>query len=84
MPGPARHSAANHSDQFDFVESELCNWGELTSDSIAESSGSVQGEHASDPSGDGLGPEERVGLANVIEQGDLFATCEFIDGLLFA
>ena len=57
-----------------------CNWGELTSEAIAD--GFDQGQHASDPSGDGLGPEDRVGLANVIEQGNLHATCEFIADLL--
>jgi hypothetical protein len=51
-----------------------CNWGQLTSQSIA--SGFPQGEHASDPSGDGKGREDRVGLANVVNKGDLHATCE--------
>ena len=74
MPGPAPHSGANNSDQFDFEPTALCNWGDLTSDSIA--AGFPQGQHASDPSEDGLGPEERVGLANVVEQGNVFATCD--------
>jgi hypothetical protein len=57
-----------------------CNWGELTSQSIAD--GFPQGPHASDPSGDGRGPGDgdvpRVGLANVVNRGDLEATCQFI------
>jgi hypothetical protein len=61
-----------------------CNWGGLTSAAIA--GGFPQGEHSSDPSGDGHGPgtadEPRVGLANVVEQGNLNATCELIDSLL--
>lgn len=61
-----------------------CNWGELTSASIA--GGFEQGPHASDPSGDGHGPgtadEPRAGLANVVERGDLAATCEFISSSL--
>lgn len=61
-----------------------CNWGTLTADAIA--GGFPQGPHSSDPSGDGHGPgtadEPRVGLANVVERGDLNATCEFISGLL--
>lgn len=61
-----------------------CNWGRLTADSIA--AGFPQGPHASDPSGDGHGPqsadEPRVGLANVVERGNLEATCELIGSLL--
>jgi hypothetical protein len=57
-----------------------CNWGQLTSESIA--AGFEQGPHASDPSGDGYGPgdsdQPRVGLANVVDKGDLEATCNFI------
>jgi hypothetical protein len=57
-----------------------CNWGELTSAEIAD--GFPQGPHSSDPSGDGHGPgssdEPRVGLANIVNQGDLNALCEFI------
>jgi hypothetical protein len=45
-----------------------------------------QGPHSSDPSGDGHGPgtadEPRAGLANVINQGDLQALCEFIQDAL--
>jgi hypothetical protein len=55
-----------------------CNWGQLTSGAIH--GGFDQGSHASDPSGDGHGPEDRVGLANVIEPGNLHATCEFLAG----
>lgn len=55
------------------------NWGRLTHEMISK--GFDQGGHASDPSGDGLGHEDRVGLANVIDQGDLYATYEFILGL---
>lgn len=58
-----------------------CNWGQLTAEAIAD--GFPQGEHSSDPSGDGHGPgtndEPRVGLANVVGTGDLEATCELID-----
>ncbi len=61
-----------------------CNWGKLTADSIA--AGFPQGPHASDPSGDGHGPgtadEPREGLANVVEDGNLQATCEFIASAL--
>lgn len=57
-----------------------CNFGQLTADSIG--AGFDQGGHASDPSGDGHGPgdadQPRVGLANVINKGDLEATCQFI------
>ena len=56
----------------------------LTKSAIA--AGFPQGSHSSDPSGDGHGPgtadEPRVGLANVVAQGDLNATCELIDSLL--
>lgn len=61
-----------------------CNWGQLTSGAIA--AGFAQGPHSSDPSGDGHGPgtvdEPRAGLGNVVSQGDLEATCEFIGSLL--
>ena len=57
-----------------------CNWGSLTADSIAH--GFPQGPHASDPSGDGHGPgtadEPRAGLANVVERGNLSATCDLL------
>ena len=60
-----------------------CNWGQLTSEEISE--GFDQGAHSSDPSGDGHGPgtadESRAGLGNVVEQGNLEATCELIDSL---
>ena len=60
-----------------------CNWGELTSTQIAE--GFDQGGHAADPSGDGHGPgtvdEPRIGLANIVELGNLTATCHLIAGL---
>lgn len=58
-----------------------CNWGELTADSA-----STMGEHASDPSGDGTGPgdadQPRAGLANVVDKGNLAATCQLIRDLL--
>ena len=61
-----------------------CNWGELSADAIAD--GFPQGAHGSDPSGDGHGPgtadEPRVGLANIVAQGNLEATCELIGSLL--
>jgi len=63
-----------------------CNWGTLTMTSIEEDGGKKMGEHASDPSGDGKGrgdgDQPRAGLANVVNPGDLQATCEFIESLL--
>ncbi len=58
-----------------------CNWGTLTMESILEDDFD-QGGHSSDPSGDGPGREDRVGLANVLERGNLQATCEFIEDIL--
>ncbi len=58
-----------------------CHWGQETKAAIQNDGGRAQGDHASDPSGDGLGRdgvEDRVGLANVIEPGNLVATCEFV------
>jgi hypothetical protein len=61
-----------------------CNWGRLTAGAIAD--GFPQGPHSSDPSGDGHGPgtldEPRAGLANVVEKGNLEATCELIEEAL--
>jgi hypothetical protein len=61
-----------------------CNWGRLTMESIQ--GGFPQGPHSADPSGDGKGKgnadQPRAGLANVIEQGNLQLTCEFIQSLL--
>jgi len=61
-----------------------CNWGELTAAAIQ--SGFAQGPHSADPSGDGHGPgtndEPRAGLANVVETGNLEATCVFIEANL--
>lgn len=51
-----------------------CNWGTLTADSIA--AGFDQGGHASGE------PTPRVGLPNVVNKGDLNATCELIKSLL--
>ena len=48
-----------------------CNWGQLTSSAIA--GGFDQGEHASSFAG-----SPRVGLANVVEQGNLAATCALL------
>ena len=60
------------------------NWGELTSEAIAD--GFPQGAHSSDPSGDGHGPgtadEPRAGLGNVVEQGNMGATVDLIKSLL--
>ena len=71
--GPAMANADEH---------ERCNWGRLTAQSIR--GGFPQGAHASDPSGDGHGPgtndEPRDGLANVVERGNLNATCAAISG----
>jgi hypothetical protein len=47
-----------------------CVWGELTADAIA--AGFQQGQHSSSFD------TPRVGLANVIQQGDLYATCVFL------
>ncbi|SDD97300.1 hypothetical protein [Ruegeria marina] len=53
-------------------------WGAVTSQEVT--GGFNQGEHASDPSGDGHGPtssdEPRAGLANVVSSGDLSATMD--------
>jgi hypothetical protein len=51
------------------ADAPSCNWGQLTSGSIA--GGFDQGGHASSFAG-----APRVGLANVIAKGDLNATCE--------
>jgi hypothetical protein len=59
-----------------------CSWGELTAYAIHEVEGWDQGRHSADPSGDGPGPEDRVGLANVTGKGDLAGTCVLIDSLL--
>ncbi len=59
-----------------------CNWGTLTMTAIA--AGHPQGPHSADPSGDGKpgdgddADQPRVGLGNVVERGNLQATCEFI------
>jgi hypothetical protein len=45
-----------------------CNWGQLTSEAIA--GGFDQGAHSSSFAG-----TPRAGLANVVNQGDLNATC---------
>lgn len=62
-----------------------CNWGRLTME-LVDNQGFNQGQHASDPSGDGYGPgtadEPRAGLANVVEQGNLQALCELIESLI--
>lgn len=48
-----------------------CSWGKLTSSSIAD--GFDQGGHASSFAG-----SPRLGLANVVNQGDLAATCALL------
>ena len=53
------------------ADNAKCNWGELTSTAIA--GGFNQGEHASSFAG-----SARAGLANVVSQGDLNATCELL------
>ncbi|MGP8307910.1 hypothetical protein [Vibrio sp. YIC-376] len=62
-----------------------CNWGTLTMEAIKDTD-FEQGSHSADPSGDGHGPgtadEPRRGLANVVEQGNLELTCQFIEDLL--
>ena len=60
-------------------------WGQLTAGAIE--GGFDQGAHSSDPSGDGKGKgngvdEPRVGLANVVEQGNMGATTDLIESLL--
>jgi len=89
MPNLPEQAAAN--DKFDFPTNGApeCNWGEVTSDAILDPDLDFdQGPHASDPSGDGHGPgtvdEPRDGLANVVEDGNIFATCDLIDDLLMA
>lgn len=57
-------------------------WGALTRYAIHEVDGWDQGLHSSDPSGDGRGPEGRVGLANVVERGNLAATTNLIASIL--
>lgn len=61
------------------------NLGALTSYAISDLDFD-QGEHSSDPSGDGQGPgtvdEPRAGLANVVERGNLELTIELILFLL--
>lgn len=61
-----------------------CNWGTLTMESIKD--GFDQGQHSSDPGSNGRGKDDpdqpRAGLGNVVNQGDLQATCEFIEALL--
>ena len=52
-----------------------CNWGQLTAEAIA--GGFDQGAHSSSFAG-----LPRAGLANVVNQGDMNATCEFIAGAL--
>lgn len=52
-----------------------CNWGTLTADAIAD--GFAQGEHSSSFAG-----SPRVGIANVVNKGDMNATCEFIESAL--
>ena len=51
-----------------------CNWRRLTLEFTP------LGDHTSDPSVDGRGPGDRVGLANKIEQGNLPAVCDFLGG----
>ena len=52
----------------------------------AKNDGKAHGKRAADPSGDGHGPgtldEPRVGLANVVEQGNLQLLCELIDSVV--
>jgi hypothetical protein len=55
------------------ADSHKCNWGQLTSSAIA--GGFNQGEHASSFAG-----SKRLGLANVVERGNLHATCELLSG----
>lgn len=62
------------------------NLGALTNYAIHEVPDYDQGEHASDPSGDGHGPgtndEPRAGLANVVERGVLQSTIDLLVSLL--
>jgi hypothetical protein len=53
------------------------NLGDLTKEAIEN--GFDQGGHSADPSSDGLGREDRSGLANIFDQGDLGDTIEFLD-----
>ncbi len=75
MPNLPEQSKAT--DKFTFVTDGPpdCNWGELTAYAINELDFD-QGAHSSDPTdGD---DQPRVGLANVVEKGNVFALCEFI------
>ncbi|MDW4498588.1 hypothetical protein R5H30_11390 [Sulfitobacter sp. D35] len=63
-------------DEFKFNAEE--NWGKLTKFAIQEVEGWNQGRHSADPSGDGLGREERVGLPNIFPDGDLTDTYLFV------
>ncbi len=63
-----------------------CNWGKLTMEAIHDEDLDFdQGEHSSDPAGDGPGgaDQPRKGLGNVVEQGQLEYTCELIKNLLY-
>ncbi|WP_298563100.1 hypothetical protein [uncultured Aliiroseovarius sp.] len=65
-------SVAGHAQTDPVGQYDGISMGDLTSQAIDD--GFDQGAHASDPSGDGLGQEDRSGLANVIDQGNLGAT----------
>ena len=60
------------------------NLGALTSYAILLIEDWDQGGHSSDPLMDGLGKEDRVGLANVLNQGDLEATVAFLAMLILS
>jgi hypothetical protein len=79
MPNLPEQAAAN--DKFDFPTNGApeFNWGKLTSYAILDLDFD-QGAHASDPTPDDDQP--RVGLANVVEEGNIFATTELIEDIL--
>ena len=79
MPNLPEQSAAN--DKFDFPTNGAPEptWGDLTAYAILRLD-SDWGELMSDPPPD-YDPD-RVGLANVVEEGNIFATVEQIDSLL--
>lgn len=60
--------------------------GQLTKWAIQDLEGWDQGQHSSDPSGDGHGQgtadEPRVGLPNILGKGNLTATLELLVALL--
>ena len=65
-----------------------CNWGVLSMQAIIDLDFDT-GFHSADPDNDGIGRDDpdrndpRVGLPNLLGQGDLVATCELVGCMLF-